>query len=79
MNLYTVSIWAAICGVILLTCYLLIRLVVRTELKKSLPNQIKTAQAFFKSKDVMLTLRIKHDGEVIWDNFELVGETKYIQ
>ncbi len=78
MNLYNISIISAITGVVLLTCYILIRIVVSYELKKSLPSQIKTAQDYFKKKNIRLTLLIKSNGEVEWEHFDMVKELDYV-
>ena len=78
MNLYNISIIAAITGVVLLACYIIIKLVVKRELKKGLPNQIKSMQDFFGGKDVRVMLTIKNNGEVVWNNFEIVSKPDYI-
>jgi len=78
MSLYNISIICAITGVVLLACYIIIKIVVGNELKKSLPIQIKTAQDYFKKKDVRLTVRIKHNGEVEWEHFDIIKELDYV-
>jgi len=78
MNLYNISIIAAVTCIALLACYLIMKIVISNELKKSLPNQIKTAQGYFKKKNVRLTLMIKSNGEVEWENFEIIKEPSYV-
>jgi len=78
MNLYNISIIAGVTAVILLACYLIMKIVIRNELKKSLPNQIKTAQDYFKKKDVRLILKIKHNGEIEWEHFEIIKSPDYV-
>ena len=78
MNLYNISIICAVTGVVLLACYIIIKIVVRNELKKSLPSQIKTAQDYFKHKDVRLILIIKNNGEVETEHFEIIKTPEYV-
>ena len=78
MNLYNISIIAGLTGITLLACYLIMKVVIRNELKNSLPNQIKTAQDYFKNKNVRLTIRIKPNGETEWENFDIIKEPSYV-
>jgi len=78
MSLYNTSIICAVTCVILLACYIIIKIVVSNELKKSLPSQIKTAQDYFKGKDVRLVLIIKNNGQVEANHFEIIKEPDYV-
>lgn len=78
MTLYNISIIAGVTAVVLLACYLITKIVVRNELKKSLPAQIRSAQSYFKKKDVRLILRIKHTGEVEWEHFDIIKSPDYV-
>jgi len=77
MNLYNISIIAAVTGIVLLACYIIIKIVVSNELKKSLPVQIKIAQDYFKKKNIRLTLIIKSNGEVETEYFEIIKKPDY--
>ncbi len=80
MSLYSISIWAAIVGVILLVCYALVRLIVKIEMKKSLPNQINSLKEYeyFKDKEFRVTFRIKSSGEHTLEHFDIVDKVEYV-
>lgn len=79
MNFYLQLFWQGLLAAfILYLCYVLIKIIVRQELKSSVPNQIKAAQKFFKGKSIRLILLIDKTGKTEWEHFEVVKEPDYV-
>lgn len=78
IDLTFIAVWASMTFVILFACYILIRLTIKSELRKGLPNKIEQAKSLFKGKKVRVTLTIGKDGKTELEHWDLVKELDYV-
>ncbi len=79
MNLlYSISIVAAVTGIILGACYLVIKLVLKRELVRTVPEQIKSMQQMFNGKSVKMTITIDKSGKTHMDQLEILRDIDYV-
>jgi|26BtaG_2_1085354.scaffolds.fasta_scaffold01187_9 hypothetical protein len=76
--LYNVSIISAVTGVILLACYVLILLVVKREMKKSMTNQLATMWEMTNNQPVRVVVDIDKNGRARIKDFQALEESDYI-
>lgn len=63
--------------VILGLCYILIKKTLKSELEKSLPNQLKAVRDLFGEKEVELTVFIDKEGKVKIQGFDIKEKIDY--
>lgn len=78
IDLTFISVWSGMIFIILFSCYLLIKVILNKELKKSLPEQIKMAQQLFTNKKVRISIVMDEKGKVELEHWELIKEPDYV-
>ena len=63
--------------VVLLLCYFMTKRVLKKEMEKSLPQQLKTVRELFGEKDLEIIMKVNKDGKVSIEGFDIKEKIDY--
>jgi hypothetical protein len=63
---------------IIILVYNLLKKTLKKELVNTLPTQLREIKTMFNNKDITLTMKIKKNGEVTVENFEVIEKMDYV-